>query len=167
VTDERGASGTSSFICSGGNLFTFFLTAPVQAFCRVVGVSSTSHPLKLQQVIVGKVNWRWKVFIFMLSGKVRVRLRGYDIVLLVFVQVLLDQLEKAVSELAVNFGESLAAAPSIDPTWGRLLGDPFLRHMVFRYEFFLSPRWHRLISFWSLICIVSKIPVPGMGLVDL
>ncbi|CAM6101476.1 unnamed protein product [Calypogeia fissa] len=95
VADDKGPSSASP-AHSGGNLFTFFLTAPVPAFCRVVGVSSTSQPLKLQPGI-------------------------------------LEQLEKIVSELASNFGESLASSPTIDPTWGRIIGDPFLRQMVFRF----------------------------------
>ncbi|KAL2634676.1 hypothetical protein R1flu_006155 [Riccia fluitans] len=39
--EDRGSAVASSS-SSGGNLFTFFLTAPLLAFCRVVGVSSTT-----------------------------------------------------------------------------------------------------------------------------
>jgi hypothetical protein len=44
--DEKG-TGTptsSSHLSNTGNLFTFFLTAPFLAFCRLLGISHTSFP---------------------------------------------------------------------------------------------------------------------------
>ncbi|BBN04326.1 hypothetical protein MPTK1_3g03670 [Marchantia polymorpha subsp. ruderalis] len=41
--DDRGSTATSSS-ANGGNLFSFFLTAPLLAFCRVIGVNSSTLP---------------------------------------------------------------------------------------------------------------------------
>ena len=42
--DDKGTGIPSSvsYATSCGNLFTFFLTAPFLAFCRVVGISNTT-----------------------------------------------------------------------------------------------------------------------------
>lgn len=41
-------------------------------------------------------------------------------------------MEGSLSAGLVRWGEALASCPALDPSWQRLLGDPFLRQFVLR-----------------------------------
>lgn len=49
-------SVSPSDLTSSGSLFTYFLTAPLQAFCHLVGLSSEFYAVQLQKEYSGTIN---------------------------------------------------------------------------------------------------------------
>ncbi|KAL2319396.1 hypothetical protein Fmac_028365 [Flemingia macrophylla] len=80
---------------SNGSLFTMFLTAPLQAFCLLLGRSGT------------------------------------DIDLDTF-----NKAEMLLSSSLNNWGLALATSDTLNPVWGQVLGDPFIRRLLLRFIFF-------------------------------
>ncbi|KAG5042923.1 hypothetical protein AAZX31_03G085800 [Glycine max] len=79
---------------SNGSLFTMFLTAPLQAFCMLLGLSGT------------------------------------DIDLDTF-----NKAEMLLSSSLNNWGLALATSDTLNPVWGQILGDPFIRRLLLRFIF--------------------------------
>ncbi|KAF5749266.1 hypothetical protein HS088_TW04G01231 [Tripterygium wilfordii] len=90
-----------------GSLFTNFLTAPLQAFCLLLGLS------------------------------------GQDIEMDTY-----NKADKLLSSSLNNWGVALATTDTLDPVWGQVLGDPFLRRLLLRGLRFLGhfcSRWNHLL----------------------
>ncbi|XP_015947694.1 uncharacterized protein LOC107472702 isoform X1 [Arachis duranensis] len=87
------ASDSSSHI-SNGSMFTMFLTAPLQAFCLLLGFSGTDIDLD-------KYN----------------------------------KAEMLLSSSLNNWGAVLATTDTLNPVWGQVLGDPFIRRILLRFMF--------------------------------
>ena len=49
-----------------------------------------------------------------------------------FTQAVQDALEGTLGAGLVRWGEALTSCPALDPSWQRLLGDPFLRQFTLR-----------------------------------
>lgn len=79
---------------SNGSLFTMFLTAPLQAFCLLLGFSGTDIDLDLY-----------------------------------------NKAETLLSSSLNNWGLALASTDTLDPVWGQVLGDPFIRRLLMRFIF--------------------------------
>ncbi|KAI5442526.1 hypothetical protein KIW84_011540, partial [Lathyrus oleraceus] len=79
---------------SNGSLFTMFLTAPLQAFCLLLGFSGTDIDLDLY-----------------------------------------NKAEMLLSSSLNNWGLALASSDTLDPVWGQVLGDPFIRRLLLRFIF--------------------------------
>ncbi|KHN27823.1 Protein SCAI [Glycine soja] len=79
---------------SNGSLFTMFLTAPLQAFCMLLGLSGT------------------------------------DIDLDPF-----NKAEMLLSSSLNNWGLALATSDTLNPVWGQIFGDPFIRRLLLRFIF--------------------------------
>ncbi|GAU26155.1 hypothetical protein TSUD_353770 [Trifolium subterraneum] len=79
---------------SNGSLFTMFLTAPLQAFCLLLGFSGTDIDLDLY-----------------------------------------NKAEILLSSSLNNWGLALASSDTLDPVWGQVLGDPFIRRLLLRFIF--------------------------------
>ncbi|XP_054785396.1 LOW QUALITY PROTEIN: uncharacterized protein LOC129291868 [Prosopis cineraria] len=77
-----------------GSLFTMFLTAPLQAFCLLLGLS------------------------------------GNDIDMDTY-----NKAEKLLSSLLNDWGLALATRDMLNPVWGQILGDPFIRRLLLRFLF--------------------------------
>ncbi|XP_028803420.1 protein SCAI isoform X2 [Neltuma alba] len=77
-----------------GSLFTMFLTAPLQAFCLLLGLS------------------------------------GNDIDTDTY-----DRAEKLLSSLFSDWGLTSATSDMLNPVWGQILGDPFIRRLLLRFLF--------------------------------
>ncbi|KAF7825941.1 protein SCAI [Senna tora] len=77
-----------------GSFFTMFLTAPLQAFCLLLGLSSSDIDLdtynKAEKLLLSSLN---------------------------------------------NWGLALATSETLNPVWGQILGDPFLRRLLLRFLF--------------------------------
>ncbi|MED6186154.1 hypothetical protein PIB30_064085 [Stylosanthes scabra] len=87
------ASDSSSHI-SNGSLFTMFLTAPLQAFCLLLGFSGTDIDLDTY-----------------------------------------NKAEILLSSSLNNWGAALATMEALNPVWGQVLGDPFIRRILLRFMF--------------------------------
>ncbi|XP_061360062.1 uncharacterized protein LOC133304096 isoform X2 [Gastrolobium bilobum] len=79
---------------SNGSLFTMFLTAPLQAFCFLLGLSDTDVDLDIY-----------------------------------------NKAEMLLSSSLNNWGLALATSDTLDPVWGQILGDPFIRRLLLRFIF--------------------------------
>eukprot|EP00897_Mesotaenium_endlicherianum_P007816 jgi/Mesen1/7062/ME000369S06385 len=92
--DELGASAKPEYGSGsvGGNLFTFFLTAPLLALCRLIGLQV--HSLE---------------------------------------PAVCESTDKQLSMILSGWGAALAAVPKLDPSWGCLLSDLFLRQFILRF----------------------------------
>ncbi|XP_014516666.1 protein SCAI [Vigna radiata var. radiata] len=79
---------------SNGSLFTMFLTAPLQAFCLLIGLSDTDIDLdtfnKAEAILTSSLN---------------------------------------------TWGLALAISNTLNPVWGQILGDPFIRRLILRFMF--------------------------------
>ncbi|KAI4353768.1 hypothetical protein L6164_002696 [Bauhinia variegata] len=79
---------------SNGSVFTMFLTAPLQAFCLLLGLS------------------------------------GSDIDLDTY-----NKAEKLLLSSFNNWGLALATSNALNPVWGQIFGDPFIRRLILRFLF--------------------------------
>ncbi|CAN1132385.1 Protein SCAI [Linum perenne] len=102
-----------------GSLFTIFLTAPVQAFCLLLGLSSPDTEMV-------KLAW---ISSFVQVCKVCAEQDG-----LLF-QEIYTRAEKLLASSLNDWGASLVMSEPLDPVWAQVLGDPFLRRLVLRFLF--------------------------------
>ncbi|QCE04611.1 nuclear pore complex protein [Vigna unguiculata] len=107
-----------------GSLFTMFLTAPLQAFCLLIGLSDTDIDV--------------------------------------------DTFNKAETILTTSlntWGLALAISDTLNPVWGQVLGDPFIRRLILRFMF-----CHEVLTLYApvykenkfLPTCVPALPMPAM-----
>ncbi|KAJ1399397.1 Protein SCAI [Sesbania bispinosa] len=92
---------------SNGSLFTMFLSAPLQAFCLLLGLSGTDIDLEIY-----------------------------------------NKAEMLLSSSLNNWGLALATSETLDPVWGQVLGDPFIRRLLLRTE--RTSCWHNNSRYRSM-----------------
>ncbi|KAL2892625.1 Protein SCAI [Bienertia sinuspersici] len=102
-----------------GSLFTIFLTAPLQAFCLLLGISGSD---------IEMVGLSTSLLVaFLLNSICNV---GF-----LMTQDVYQSADKLLSSAFNNWGLSLAASGTLDPVWSQVFCDPFLRRLLLRFVF--------------------------------
>lgn len=102
-----------------GSQFTFFLTAPLQAFCQMVGLSSSDHDAVSS--VQNPLNLLTVNFL--------------QLVLFACEFYFQDAYNDAETILSTSFSEwevILCTSTSLDLVWAQVLSDPFLRRLILR-----------------------------------
>lgn len=103
-----------------GSLFTIFLTAPVQAFCLLIGISGSD----IETVGRDKssyslyTSFSFLLFVCMLTT--------------VMCQDVFTKAERVLSSSMNEWASTLAASDTLHPVWSQILKDPFLRRLLLR-----------------------------------
>jgi hypothetical protein len=121
-------------VCNGGQ-FTYFLTAPMQAFCQLAGITSDIDIVRsfhvLSWLILRYLSWRSDSF-----GSL--------------FQDTYANAENILFSALEQYEETLSTSVGLNIVWGQILPDPFLRRLILRYINAYLPFLRRLIR--SITC---------------
>ena len=105
-----------------GSQFTMFLTAPVQAFCFLIGISNMN---------IDKVSpHSHYIQVHLLSTE---SFSCSDANLCSIFQDAYDKAEQLFSLSLSEWEAALMVSDSLHPVWVEFLGDPFLRRLILRF----------------------------------
>lgn len=102
-----------------GSLFTIFLTAPLQAFCLLLGISGSD----IEMVCNGQPCLSSCLVVFVYIQLQRKKM----------FQDTFNKAEKLLSLSLSEWGLTLATSDTLNPVWAQTLSDPFLRRLLLRY----------------------------------
>jgi hypothetical protein len=103
-------------VCNGGQ-FTYFLTAPMQAFCQLAGITSDIDVVRSFMLELSTPEIFISVVLFFRSWFQDTYANAENI--------LLSALEQ--------YEETLCTSVGLNIVWGQILPDPFLRRLILRY----------------------------------
>jgi hypothetical protein len=103
-----------------GSQFTYFLTAPMQAFCQLAGITSDIDTVSslFEELPI-------RYFLKKIISRVGFVLLGFQDTYANAENILFSALEEYEGILCTSVG--------LNNVWGQILPDPFLRRLILRY----------------------------------